>query len=652
MSSSDVDPMGRRASARLKRRASTDSPPESLSSTRSVKRCKAAYKNAREEGPLEDLPVELLYETFAYLHPIDLLNVAQTSRALKSVVMDQAFSSVWKASLATLHGRWNMPPAPEGRSQAEHANLLFGDTCIFCWTARSTVTAWSLNARFCRECASTGKDVLKIDFENITRKQPLILRLPDIGDLLNYGYDECEDIFYVLTKDLEVRNTEYLAVRRTAAVETWKTKCRALVGDRRNFASWCADVRTLELSARERKRSRLHYGRQSEIEDFLIDAGFKDDLYPFWHDLQYEHPLLDRVELLNEQGISDLQDELVEIFEPRQAQRLEHEHQRFLLRYYADMDARWKSYVNQLPPQDVHPPVCDVFLSLPYQQFAVDTPIHTGIWSMHLKLLFSRVPALVTRWRAEKDAELVDIMSKAFGRRSTVQELQLATTFFQCNASGKSLAEVSSVGYPRILVTPHASRAYIREDEPDEMVRSLQKTPWNWKGERVAFDEAAHSVARDVVALCGLEPDKATASDMEVRGAWLACTGCSKRGHPRVMQWYQAVRHARPGAGPSLLCKSGKPSFSVLDEAKVPRAVALRDRKWRVPGAPRGKSKNKRRDDTVNIISVRMMCAHCKDIVTSFDVATHMQHEHEILHVRLTDVVLPLDEADTGEYVM
>ncbi|KAJ7116697.1 hypothetical protein C8R44DRAFT_596543, partial [Mycena epipterygia] len=56
------------------------------------------------------------------LHPMDLLNLARTSRPLRKDLLDRASSCLWKTALAKVDG---LPPCPNDLAEPAFVNLAF-----------------------------------------------------------------------------------------------------------------------------------------------------------------------------------------------------------------------------------------------------------------------------------------------------------------------------------------------------------------------------------------------------------------------------------------------------------------------------------------------------------------------------------------------
>ncbi|KAL1661197.1 hypothetical protein GGF50DRAFT_129673 [Schizophyllum commune] len=493
-------------------------------------------------------------------------------------------------------------------------------------------------------------------------KQTPVLQIAEVKDALPKGM--IEDEWYMLTDDLKRYNAEYLSViDRPDAFQIWKLELRISQKERENF-TLLGDISLL-------RKAKLRQERINGIFDILDES----DLDEYVCDDVYGHPLLQGIEDLCEDGVSDFEAcpvfpvepppdlaavhaKIVEFCKRMQTERFENRRMWSLARQYEPVQEYWDKAIAHMPPNDVYPPVCDVIALLPYKNYERELPIIRGLWIMHIKYACSPTLGfhrIVDQWRTAKDKELIAIMSEALGRTTTADDLHLATTFFTCtNPDGKQ----PGIGYPRILVTPGTYSAHDLYDsnERNDMVRILGETPWNRNGERVSFDHLTHDAARKVVSLAGLNPDEATAAEMDALGAWFTCAACSTPGNTLIMQWQQAIMHSRPINDAYELCKSSSgPALRILDEHGWPKAEAARDAQWHIPGEPildpdSDVREGPREDDDDNWVLVR--CVHCSWNVYSDQLSEHMQIEHGMTRVRPRDVILPLDEIDRGEYFM
>ncbi|KAK0184629.1 hypothetical protein F5146DRAFT_938432 [Armillaria mellea] len=79
---------------------------------------------------LPTLPLDILFEIFGHLHPLDLLHLTRTTKDFRRVQFVQSPTrssmTVWKSSLANIPG---LPPCPEDMSHLAWTSLVFDHFC-------------------------------------------------------------------------------------------------------------------------------------------------------------------------------------------------------------------------------------------------------------------------------------------------------------------------------------------------------------------------------------------------------------------------------------------------------------------------------------------------------------------------------------------
>ncbi|KAL1716135.1 hypothetical protein EV715DRAFT_255460 [Schizophyllum commune] len=464
---------------------------------------------------------------------------------------------------------------------------------------------------------------------------------------------------YILTDDLKKFNKEYMAVRsQQDKFQQWVNQRVTAVKSNIAFGEQCGAARKHHDTAEDRKLQAIRDARYNQILAEIKKSEIKDELKYAQSALE-EHPLVNKAQPLTDDQLPIVVAELFEFLEEHRKERLEKVRLQNLTGLCSNVYRDYTYHISKNRPDSIFflvrgsMPICDLLLTPPYQAYIHYTPDKPlGRRPEH-----KEITELSEKWREAKDIELANIVAKALKKKhADVQFVNLATTFFECkvDSDSKRSDDTHTIGYPHILVTEYATRPHYGDDKRDELVYVMDETPWNFQGERVVFDAVAHKLARDVVKLAGLDPEKATRGDMDARDAWFVCTGCSKRGYRRVMQWYQAIRHIRPAADHwKGLCESGKPALQVLDEKDAVRAAVVKADQWNVPGlARKDRRRGRAAEDAPKSTSVRMMCNHCRHIVHSEAALEHMVEKHKIAQVSAKDLVIPLDKPDVWEYVL
>ncbi|KAI5825570.1 hypothetical protein K523DRAFT_313134 [Schizophyllum commune Tattone D] len=552
--------------------------------------------------------------------------------------MDRSFAPVWRACMQRIP---ELPPKPEHLDEPDYVNKVYGDHCSFCSSPNWSTVAWSLMLRFCKQCLLEKFTEVNLFSQN--HKTPALLLEKHVNDFVPMIYIGCKGPnlrpsrisanipspiarLYILTDDLKKFNKEYMAVRsQQDKFQQWVNQRVTAVKSNIAFGEQCGAARKHHDTAEDRKLQAIRDARYNQIVAEIKKSEIKDELKYAQSALE-EHPLVNKAQPLTDDQLPIVVAELFEFLEEHKKERLEKVRLQNLTGLCSNVYRDYTYHISKIRPDSICMPICDLLLTPPYQAYIHYTPDKPlGRRPEH-----KEITELSKKWREAKDIELANIVAKALKKKhADVQFVNLATTFFECkvDSDSKRSDDTHTIGCPHILVTEYATRPHYGDDKRDELVYVMDETPWNFQGERVVFDAVAHKLARDVVHLAGLDPDKATRADMDARDAWFVCTGCSKRGYRRVMQWYQAIRHIRPAADHwKGLCESGKPALQVLDEKDAVRAAAVKADQWKVPGlARKDRRRGRAAEDAPKSTSVRMIAK---------------------------DLVIPLDKPDVWEYVL
>jgi hypothetical protein len=195
---------------------------------------------------------------------------------------------------------------------------------------------------------------------------------------------------------------------------------------------------------------------------------------------------------------------------------------------------------------------------------------------------------VVASWRAETDRYLATLIPRPSRKgKNTTNSLELATTFFKCHWCTEPIM------YPRILMhdcflkESDAREEARKEEENDENENEVEDSDEDMvddaRGPReprpskqitpdivlptlsdyyslgiyagregVTIDEEASNVARDIITICGEDPNLVTYHEMEEKHAILECLRCSRAMQAKqrtksarlVMRWTTAVRRS------------------------------------------------------------------------------------------------------------
>ncbi|KAG2358029.1 hypothetical protein BDR07DRAFT_1612170 [Suillus spraguei] len=136
-------------------KTSTTDAPEFLKNHRS-----RAKKKSLEI--LISLPLDILFEIFGRLLPLDLLHLARTTKDLRAILMHRSSTTVWMAARSNVKG---MPACADDMSEPAHASLAFGTHCHNCLKSNVRSADWNLRVRYCQKCFKERTEVIDDKFK-------------------------------------------------------------------------------------------------------------------------------------------------------------------------------------------------------------------------------------------------------------------------------------------------------------------------------------------------------------------------------------------------------------------------------------------------------------------------------------------------------
>ncbi|KAJ7775127.1 hypothetical protein B0H16DRAFT_86814 [Mycena metata] len=112
------------------------------------------------------LPLDILFEIFSLLHPLDLIMLTRTTKPFRRFLLNRANVGIWRATFAAVHAA-GLPECPPYASELAWARLVFEKTCHICSTTLRVDLAmdpvwWEFSARYCGDCmdSETTKTIL------------------------------------------------------------------------------------------------------------------------------------------------------------------------------------------------------------------------------------------------------------------------------------------------------------------------------------------------------------------------------------------------------------------------------------------------------------------------------------------------------------
>ncbi|KAF6753210.1 hypothetical protein DFP72DRAFT_902203 [Ephemerocybe angulata] len=226
-------------------------------------------KRAGTRGKLAvllSLPVDILFEVFGHLAPLDLLRLSRTNKAFRRELLHKSATSLWKESFVKAY-RDGAPPCPEDLSLVFWANLLYEPHCHNCLAPGVRSIEWVLRIRLCVKCA-------KLLLVSEKKFRPWVELDRTVKECLSFEKRERGGTGFCLKKD---RDDAFEAIKREPENTAQRDKMKSVVREREEHAKVCREWAERLLEARETELSILRAERQTFIEEHLCALGYEEE---------------------------------------------------------------------------------------------------------------------------------------------------------------------------------------------------------------------------------------------------------------------------------------------------------------------------------------------------------------------------------------
>ncbi|KAJ7444862.1 hypothetical protein FB451DRAFT_1376335 [Mycena latifolia] len=103
------------------------------------------------------LPLDILFEIFSYLHPLDLLRLARTTKPFRRFLLNRANVAIWRSAFDNNAREGGPPACPSYMAEPAWARVAFEKTCHICFaTLREDPGVdsvwWEFGTRYCGDC--------------------------------------------------------------------------------------------------------------------------------------------------------------------------------------------------------------------------------------------------------------------------------------------------------------------------------------------------------------------------------------------------------------------------------------------------------------------------------------------------------------------
>ncbi|TFK76191.1 hypothetical protein BDN72DRAFT_891282 [Pluteus cervinus] len=547
-----------------KRRRST---PDTVSAA-SISSCDESRPKKKHCGIqtswITQVPLDILFEIFQRLEPLDLLHVSYTCKVLHSTLVTRAAAFVWRMAYRNVFP--TPPVCPDDVNLMHYANFLYGHHCQFCGSKRGSAVSNDLIIRACAPCVRERFEapITKDEVNLATNVIPGGIVLPK-GNITRYCKEDMR--FVREAMKVNISNPEF---------KSWYDARMTYVSNRRQYGRYVRRWRQDEASRKAMSLAEIRKRRVDAITSRLREIGYGSHIgLVGW--AYHQHPYVVQAKELTDSAWNKIKPRLVEFLDAEKSVRLERHRRSILSSRITSLDAYLRDIRWSLPPNIILPDVADYASMEPVKSLIFDTPVDIFLPIQTFDQLRSELLPLGLRWREKNDELLTKLLPKnlrpARGRGTPWKApLDLAVTFFRCAWCDEPIT------YPRALVHACLTRRRATPSmlKENEFLDANFSEPWNYGGKQLAFDHQTHNIAVGVITALGEDPMQVKPEQLDVLDRRLECTLCATSARRLAMRWKIAILH---GLQHSKVEDTGHRYWRVLDkrEAAQVKAIEARD---------------------------------------------------------------------------
>lgn len=504
-----------------------------------TKRARTA-KKGRLSGLL-DISLDIVFEIFGNLHPLDLLRISRISKEFRNLLMHKSSRHIWKSSLSSVVP--TLPPCAPGMTEPQWVSLVFDTTCYVCQkTARKA--DWGLFIRICNKCAKShlGSGML---FSPESEKTDFMSLIPTRRDAAK----PYRKVWF--KKELESIKTKCNAIQGAEEKRKFVEDRKELVSSLKEHTTLCEAWAETIAESRSSELADLKEERFAAITAKLISLGWGMELDNIQDpDSLRSHKHVKQPNPLTERTWKTIKPDLLIFMELMKKKRLDRELAALVVERKAIAGKVLRTFKrSQLPWTDIMPGVSD-FLSFPEIKAVIDQAFEVEVDEQSFEALLPAFPGMIATWR-ESIVKLLVHQRKRLCKDQTeddeeiMRQLKLATSVFKCHSCGDDAGDpyFDSIMYhndghhielrcrplfwPRVLAHRCATRPYDYGVSLMSFLDLRRDVPWT--SNVFLVDSQMAEIVKKIVILCGKDPSTTTVDDMDAADYRFACHTCADR---------------------------------------------------------------------------------------------------------------------------
>ncbi|KAL1677733.1 hypothetical protein EV122DRAFT_213488 [Schizophyllum commune] len=473
-----------------------------------------------------DLPLELI---LGYLDAPSLLRLSRTTETLRKFLLNRSSFNIWKKSWANMDPA--LPPPPRGVSVPSFVALATDEFCQFCGQLpeKSPLIVWGSRERYCEQCGNDRCAMLELnirDFHAIKQifrlcghsYQPVDL-LPSVVRLVSSYHNQTVRLYSRASYDnLANRFENETAQKSKDFKKQWVLKWEERYKKTQRHIVFCEKWEQEHQKKREEEKRRIRRERIDEILHRLGNLGWADEVEKTATRRHLDgHELVAKTQPLTDEEWESIHGPLLKLLPELRDKRLAQERHIALRERYGTLRQVYEDRIRGKSQLErcFMPGAGDLADLKEVTDIIEGTPVDQKLTKADLNSVIDTIPqAHWDAWNAAREASLIDLLNHAEApplhkRPATAADFQLATTVFTYESYSRHLPYPEVLGYH-----PDGGGMSYTPKGP------LHQREWSTEGYSVRLDR--QRVAVRVVRLAGLDPETATAAEMDARDVWFA----------------------------------------------------------------------------------------------------------------------------------
>ncbi|KAH9942438.1 uncharacterized protein BXZ73DRAFT_74695 [Epithele typhae] len=487
------------------------------------------------------MPMEILYEILALLHPRDLLSLARANKDFRATVLARNMEKTWRNARLCQTG---LPAPPSHMSEPAFADLLFSPHCHNCFKNGEFTIFCEFFVRYCGICRPAM----------LVSPEKALLDFPKLADRQGRVYGTLEQMAPTCTTQWK-KGFSQSRVYHKPEVDSLREKLSRLqtLKDKKTFTA--ERQAYVQQRAQERQQKLI-----DAIRGKLSAEGWVEEIDCMSNAQWLQLCQLDEVKTAKEVGPKvwkRIREPCLKFIDDIRFVRMVRENgglkqRRVDCLMTALKDLRRTRQVRGAGFQ-LSGRFGDLFKHPDVRKAILDVETHKTLEDLTVELN-NILPAIEAEWATQLTATYTGLFRrrlKGTAAASAENPFELALATFECTSS-----YCDGLRWPQIVDHSHCKErievdrtagavnaAYARHAQAYLSRRHYEIDEQSFDGRGVYINRDGLRAARTIIAACGFDPDSATHADLDASRARLRCRLCAHIVKQEVFTWRGAIFH-------------------------------------------------------------------------------------------------------------